>query len=151
MYSLRAQLIVADWRRVLASEKSIGAFISQRTLFKRLGRLFNRGGSDAEAPDDDARATPETYDQWLLAYLQRMTDGYTPKPYDGAVTLLRSRLEPTGWFFREDAGWGEFAGAGVEVRFVDGNHFTMFRDPGAGQMAEHVAAALEITASTNPR
>jgi acyl-CoA synthetase (AMP-forming)/AMP-acid ligase II/thioesterase domain-containing protein len=150
MYSLRAQLIVADWRRVLASEKSIGAFISQRTLFKRLGRLINRGGSDAGAVDHDTRATPETYDQWLLAYLQRMTDGYTPKPYDGALTLLRSRLEPTGWFFREDAGWGEFARAGVDVQFVDGNHFTMFQDPGSHQMAGHVAAALGEPSQPQP-
>jgi len=142
VYSLRAQLIVADWRRVLASEKSLGAFISQRTLFKRLKRLFTGDGSDVGAPDHDTRATPETYDQWLLAYLQRMTDGYTPKPYGGAVTLLRSRLEPTGWFFREDAGWGEFTHSGVDVQFVDGNHFTMFQDPGSQQMAEHVAAAL---------
>src|SRR6266404_6940310 len=141
-YSLRAQLIVADWRRVLTSEKSIGAFISQRTLFKRLKRLFTGDGGDAGALDHDTRATPETYDQWLLAYLQRMTDGYTPKPYDGAVTLLRSRLEPTGWFFREDAGWGEFAPSGVDVQFVDGNHFTMFQDPGSHEMAVHVAAAL---------
>jgi thioesterase domain-containing protein len=150
MYSLRAQLIVADWRRVLASEKSIGAFISQRTLFKRLGRLVNHGGSDAGAVDHDTRATPETYDQWLLAYLQRMTDGYTPKPYDGALTLLRSRLEPTGWFFREDAGWGEFARAGVDVQFVDGNHFTMFQDPGSHQMAGHVAAALGEPSQPQP-
>jgi len=142
MYSLRAQLIVADWRRVLASEKSIGAFISQRTLFKRLKRLFTGKGRDAGALDHDTRATPETYDQWLLAYLQRMTDAYTPKPYEGAVTLLRSRLEPTGWFFREDAGWGEFTRSGVGVEFVDGNHFTMFQDPGSHQMADHVAAAL---------
>jgi thioesterase domain-containing protein len=141
-FSLRAQLIVADWRRVLASEKSIGAFISQRTVFKRLKRLFTGQGSDAGDPDHDTRATPETYDQWLLAYLQRMTDGYAPKPYDGAVTLLRSRLEPTGWFFQEDAGWGEFTRSGVEVQFVDGNHFTMFQDPGSHQMAVHVAAAL---------
>jgi non-ribosomal peptide synthetase component F/thioesterase domain-containing protein len=142
-YSLRAQLIVADWRRVLTSEKSIGAFIAQRTLFKRLKRLFTGDGGDAGALDHDTRATPETYDQWLLAYLQRMTDGYTPKPYDGAVTLLRSRLEPTGWFFQEDAGWGEFTRSGVDVQFVDGNHFTMFQDPGSHQMAVHVAAALE--------
>jgi non-ribosomal peptide synthetase component F/thioesterase domain-containing protein/acyl carrier protein len=142
VYSLRAQLIVADWRRVLASEKSIGAFISQRTLFKRLKRLFTGKGGDAGSGDHDTRATPETYDQWLLVYLQRMTDCYTPKAYDGAVTLLRSRLEPTGWFFREDAGWGEFARPGVDVQFVDGNHFTMFQDPGSHQMSGHVAAAL---------
>jgi thioesterase domain-containing protein len=111
-------------------------------LFKRLKRLFTGNAGEPGALDHEPRATPETYDQWLLAYLQRVTDGYTPKPYDGSVTLLRSRLEPTGWFFQEDAGWGEFTRSGVDVQFVDGNHFTMFQDPGSHQMAVHVAAAL---------
>jgi non-ribosomal peptide synthetase component F/thioesterase domain-containing protein len=141
-YSLRAQLIIADWKRVLSSEKSMRAFITQRMLFKRLQRLLTRAGNGAAALVEE-QATPETYDQWLLAYLQRVTNHYEPKPYDGPVTLLRSRLEPTGWFFRQDAGWSEFARAGVNVRFVDGNHFTMFQDPGSTQMAVHVAAALE--------
>ncbi len=141
-YSMRAQLIIADGRRVLSSEKSIRAFITQRTVFKRLQRLFGRsGGTQRAAVEEDEQATPETYDQWLLAYLQRVTNRYTPKRYEGAVTLLRSRLEPTGWFFQEDAGWGPFAR--VDVQFVDGNHFTMFQEPGSTQMAAHVAAALE--------
>jgi non-ribosomal peptide synthetase component F/thioesterase domain-containing protein len=146
-YSMRAQLIIADWRRVLSSEKSIRAFIMQRTVFKRLQRLFTRPGSPRVALEEDEQATPETYDQWLLAYLQRVTNRYAPKPYEGAVTLLRSRLEPTGWFFQEDAGWGPFARSGVDVQFVDGNHFTMFQEQGSTQMAAHVAAALEKNAA----
>jgi non-ribosomal peptide synthetase component F/thioesterase domain-containing protein len=139
-YSLRAQLILADWRRVTASEKSVFSFITERELYKRLKRIFKGAGDSG--PVGDEQATPETYDQWLLAYLKGLTERYTPKPYHGSVTLLRSRLEPTGWLFQEDAGWGAFAPKGVDVRFVDGNHFTMFQDPGSTQMAEHVAAAL---------
>ena len=142
-YSLRGQLILADWRRVLSSEKSIRSFITQRTVFKRLKRLFTRSRGTVDSTRD--YRTPDTYDQWLLAYLQRLTVHFEPRPYHGKVILLRSRLEPTGWFFREDAGWGEFAPSGVAVEFVDGNHFTMFQDPGASQMAVHVAAALEMT------
>jgi non-ribosomal peptide synthetase component F/thioesterase domain-containing protein len=145
-YSLRAQLILADWRRVVASEKSIWAFLAQRTLVKRIKRLFNRGAADPGVVRD-TQTTPETYDQWLLAYLQRLTNAYQPKPYVGDVRLLRSRLEPTGLFFRKDAGWGEFAPAGVNVEFVDGNHFTMFQDPGSSQMAAYVAAELAAIAS----
>jgi non-ribosomal peptide synthetase component F/thioesterase domain-containing protein len=144
-YSMRAQLIIADWRRVLSSEKSIRAFITQRTVFKRLQRQLARPGSHRIAVEDEEQTTPETYDQWLLAYLQRVTNRYTPKPYEGAVTLIRSRMEPTGWFFLEDAGWGPFARSGVDVQFVDGNHFTMFQEPGSTQMAAHVAAVLEKT------
>jgi thioesterase domain-containing protein len=97
--------------------------------------------------EEQEQATLETYDQWLLAYLQRVTIRYVPKSYAGAVTLLRSRLEPTGWFFQEDAGWGAFVRSGIDVRFVDGNHFTMFQEPGSTQMAAHVAAALEKPAA----
>jgi non-ribosomal peptide synthetase component F/thioesterase domain-containing protein len=140
-YSLRAHLIYDDWRRVMAKEKTFGAFLEQRTSVQRIKRLLNwdtQGTGTKPGP----QATAETYDQWLLAYLQRLTNEYKPKPYTGAVTLLRSRLEPTGLFFQEDAGWGAFAPSGVDVKFVDGNHFTMFQDPGSSQMAAIVAATL---------
>jgi thioesterase domain-containing protein len=142
-YSLRAQLIIADWRRVMGSEKSLRAFIKERTLYKRLLRLFGSSLEHRSAVEEEEQVTPETYDQWLLAYLQRVTNAYTPKPYDGPVTLLRSRLEPTGFWFQKDAGWGVVARSGVDVQFVDGNHFTMFQEPGSRQMAAHIAAALD--------
>jgi non-ribosomal peptide synthetase component F/thioesterase domain-containing protein len=148
VYSLRAALIFADWRRVLTSQISMRRFITQRTIYKRLRRLFTR--SNAAVMPEEEQASPETYDQWLLAYLQRVTNNYSPRPYEGKVTLLRSRLEPTGLFFQDDAGWGAFASSGVNVRFVDGNHFTMFQDPGSTQMAMHVAAALESPENPAP-
>jgi thioesterase domain-containing protein len=142
-YSLRAELIFADWRRVWTKEISLSAFIEQRTITQKLKRWFGRSAVNHASDSREGQATLETYDQWLLAYLQRLTRKYVPKPYPGAVTLLRSRLEPTGWFFQEDAGWGAFVPVGISVRFVDGNHFTMFQEPGSGQMAAHVAAVLE--------
>jgi non-ribosomal peptide synthetase component F/thioesterase domain-containing protein len=142
-YSLRGQLILEDWQRVLANEKSLWAFIERRTTFQRLKRLFTGSRGGPVAAVEAKQATPETYDQWLLGYLQRLTANYTPKPYNGTVVLLRSRLEPTGWFFQEDAGWGAFSPAGVNVQIVDGNHFTMFQEPGSSQMATHVAVALD--------
>jgi thioesterase domain-containing protein len=142
-YSMRGQLILADLRRVFSSEKSLRAFVTQRTVFKKLKSVLSRVRGKGPTASRVELPTPETYDQWLLAYLQRVTARYAPKPYNGRVTLLRSRQEPSGWFFREDAGWGEFVPSGVDVRFVDGNHFTMFQDPGAGQMATHVADVLD--------
>ena len=144
-YTLRAQLILADLRRVLSSEKSLRAFITQRTLFRKARSLFSRLRGRGPVISRAEQPSGETYDQWLLAYLQRVTARYAPKPYHGKVTLLRSRLEPSGWFFREDAGWSDFIPAGVEIRFVDGNHFTMFQEPGSRQMAAHIAAALAKT------
>ena len=148
-YSLRAQLILADLRRMTSGEKSLWAFLSERTLFKRLKRLFSRSGRSAEESLTNGQATLQTYDQWLLAYLQRLTAAYVPKRYGGRVTLLRSELEPTGWFFQEHAGWQEFVPNGLEVKFVAGNHFTMFQDPGSAQMAAHIVAALGTTAAAS--
>lgn len=140
-YSLRLQLILAEWRQVLSRKKSLVTFLSKRNLFIKLRRLIFGAGASAPKPIDDT-ATLETYDQWLLAYLQRVTAGYTPRPYHGRVTLLRSSLEPTGWFFHPDAGWAAFTPKGVDVQFVEGNHFTMFQHPGASQMAAHLANAI---------
>ncbi|MDP9064749.1 MAG: thioesterase domain-containing protein, partial [Pseudomonadota bacterium] len=150
--SLRLQLIWADWRRVMSRKKPIRAFITQRMLYKRLHRWATGAPADgAAALDKETAATPETYDQWLLAYLQRVTKRYTPKPYRGAVTVLRSRLEPTGLFFQPDAGWGAVATGGVDVRFVDGDHFTMFQEPGSAQLSAHVAAVLAQEAPSGRR
>jgi thioesterase domain-containing protein len=40
------------------------------------------------------------------------------------------------------AGWGRFAQGGIELAMVQGNHFTMFQDPGAAQMAERMAPLI---------
>ena len=148
-YSLRGQLILADWRRVMSSKKSLWAFVTERTIFKKLQRFSSGARGAAGGSGSQMQTTPETYDQWLLAYLQRLTEHFEPKPYTGKVTLLRSRLEPTGWFFQKDAGWGAFTPMGIDVQFVDGDHFTMFQDPGSGQMAEHVRKILEHSASAH--
>ena len=147
-YSLRWKLILADWRRVLSGEKTLGAFFSQRKIFGKLQRLLKLSKASAAAPAADDFANLETYDAWLLDYLQRVTAHYSTKSYPGKVTLLRSRLEPAGWFFPADAGWAAVAPAGVEVLFVDGNHYTMFQDVGARQMADHVARVLGYKAAT---
>jgi non-ribosomal peptide synthetase component F/thioesterase domain-containing protein/acyl carrier protein len=147
-YSLRGQLIFADLRRVLTSEKSVRSFIMQRTLVKKLTRLFLRARGAADLGGHGDQTSLETYDQWLLAYLQELTARFEPRSYQGKVILLRSRQEPTGWFFKEDAGWAAFARSGVDLHFVDGNHFTMFQDPGSSQMAAFVAAALAEDEST---
>ncbi|GAC1631259.1 MAG: hypothetical protein NVS9B10_24510 [Nevskia sp.] len=69
-----------------------------------------------------------------------MTSRYEPRVFRGGITLFRSHAEPTGWWFDPQAGWGPFAARGVDLHMVDGDHFTMFRDPGVAQMAERIIA-----------
>jgi amino acid adenylation domain-containing protein len=146
-YSLRWQLIVADWFRFVTGEQSLADFISNRMIAKKLKLHFGRSRKNDGRTSDGEYASPENYDQWLLAYLQKLTARYEPKMYPGRVTLLRSRQEPTGWFFDSAAGWGSFTSDGVDVFLVDGNHFTMFKDPGVAQMARHISARLDAYAA----
>ncbi len=144
--TMRLQLLYQDLQRVLSGEKTFAAFVTNRETYKNLARLMRR-----DQPEEprvlDVLATPETYDQWLLGYLQELTARYEPKPYPGRVTLLRSRQEPTGLFFDRNAGWAPFAAGGIALSMVDGNHFTMFQERGANQMAQHIAAELETDPS----
>lgn len=142
-YSLRWQFIVADWRRLRAKQLGFGAFLENRALTKKLRKLFRRPNpADFVLSTTHATVSPEDYDQWLLAYLQRVTACYEPKQYRGKITLFRSHGEPTGWWFDPKAGWEPYADGGVDLQLVDGDHFTMFQEPGVSQTAEKIAAAV---------
>jgi len=140
--SLRLQYVVDDFRKKLGAGNSIREFIVNRMFYKRLMRIIKGGAGEeplALGRDDRARSEPAGYDMWLLDYLQDLSMRYEPKPYDGRITLFRSRREPTGYWFDPLAGWGAFALQGVRLHMIDGDHFSMFQEPGASQMAARIA------------
>jgi non-ribosomal peptide synthetase component F/thioesterase domain-containing protein len=147
-YTLRWQLIIADWQLMRSGGQSFAEFLDNRNGVKALRAAWNRFRKtpvDNTAPSIEERSQ-EDYDQWLLHYLQSITAKYEPGRFPGKVTLFRSEQEPTGWLFDPLAGWGPYAAGGVELVMVAGNHFTMFHDPGARQMAEQIkksTAALQ--------
>jgi thioesterase domain-containing protein len=67
---------------------------------------------------------------------------YVPGFYDGRITLLRTERNEDA---ESDAtmGWSDFAGEGVEVHLVPGNHFTMINEPHVQVLAERLRAAIE--------
>lgn len=145
-YSYRWQLIGADWRRVLSRQQSLAAFLSQRTLFRKVLRWLGRSRDDAPAriAFEARTASAEQYDQWLLGYLEEAAQGYEPGLYPGKITLLCSTEEPRGLFLDPRMGWDTFAAGGVDVTIIDGDHFTMFKGQGLEQMATHISTAIDI-------
>jgi len=143
-YSLRFQLALADWRRFTSGEQTFAEFLNQRVIVQKTRALFGGSvvGTPTAARGNTATATdPENYDKWLLEYLQATTARYEPGQYPGRIALFRSTREPTGLWFDPLAGWGQFA-QGVDLELIEGNHFTIFQDPGAGQMATRMAAMI---------
>ncbi len=140
-YTLRWQLFYADWKKMRAGHQTFADFVSNRIFVQRFKRSLANG---RPARWDEGRSEAidfnrENYDLWLLHYLQGLTDVYQPGMYEGRLTLFRSTLEPTGWFFDPLAGWGQFVRRGVGLHIVTGDHHTMFQDPGAAEMAQNIA------------
>jgi non-ribosomal peptide synthetase component F/thioesterase domain-containing protein/acyl carrier protein len=143
-YTLRLGLILADWRMFRARQKSFADFLNKRNSVKALRRLWNLV---TRAPPEtgaqlDAELSRADYDVWLLHFLQSITNKYQPGRFSGRLTLFRSEQEPTGLLFDPLAGWGPYADGGVELVMVAGDHFTMFQDPGAHQIAAHITAQM---------
>jgi thioesterase domain-containing protein len=137
-FTLFCELIWADWRRA----QTFSAFLLNRPRIQKLLRVLNwRKARDGAATESEC-TNLETYDQWLLQYLQAVTAKYEPRSFPIRITLLRSRQEPTGWPFHPLAGWGAFTSERVELRSVDGDHYTMFKNPGVTQMARHIAELI---------
>ena len=143
-YSYRWKLIVADWRRVTSYQQSVTQFLAHRTAFKKILRALGFPVADAVAPVafEDRNLNAESYDQWLLGYLDNVALGYIPKSYAGKITLLCSANEPRGLFLDPKMGWGAFSSQ-IDVMIIDGDHFTMFQGKGQKQMALHIAAAID--------
>jgi non-ribosomal peptide synthetase component F/thioesterase domain-containing protein/acyl carrier protein len=141
-YSLKWQQLLADWRLWRMGRMSRDEFLENRLTLQRLLRLTHRAPPGATRTATPTLATPESHDRWLLEHLQSCNARYEPRPYGGHISLIRSTREPTGWLFDPNAGWAPFAAAGVDLTVVEGNHFTMFQDPGVTQMAEAMTGQL---------
>jgi thioesterase domain-containing protein len=143
-FSLRWQLARNDWKRFRSGQHTWPQFIERRVTLRAVWRLWQSLTRHSPGGSGEAAATAqELHDKWLLDYLQSLTDRYVPGSYSGHITLLRSTREPTGWLFDPLAGWGRFARArGVTLEMIEGDHFTMFQDPGASQMASRLVPLI---------
>ena len=104
---------------------------------------FTAAVRSAKTISEPAYAAAQAYDDWLLDYTNRMLKAYQPKPIDGRLTVFRSASEPAGLFLDPKLGWGGMAADGVDLIVVPGDHFTVFKEPGASIMAKAIEAAIQ--------
>jgi amino acid adenylation domain-containing protein len=130
--SLKFQTIFRDLVRVLRRRLPLEEFIQRRGALRRwLGRA------------DRAVTEDERYHHWILGHLNGAAYRYDPPDYDGDVLLLRAAEEPRGLFIESRLGWGRHVTGRLTTAYVQGDHTTIFTDPGAQQMADQIAAAMD--------
>ncbi|MEY2632398.1 MAG: hypothetical protein RIR00_1052 [Pseudomonadota bacterium] len=136
--------IAAEIRQVTHGEKSLVAALAYlygraRDKFLRTFPRLTRIGRIAAGSDTPSA---ESYDQWLFGYMRSVTQQYEPSTYPGRIHILRCDRDPDGPWLDRDMGWGRYAREGTHVCTVRGNHYTMFQDPGAGEMADYLQRVL---------
>jgi thioesterase domain-containing protein len=67
---------------------------------------------------------------------------FVPKPYSGHLHVFRARVRHEDPYDNEALGWRSLALGGVTVFEIDGDHETIFRQPGVAAIAEILAKAL---------
>ena len=92
----------------------------------------------------------EQFNLEMWRYLWRLQGAYEPKPFHGRVHIFVSQFRPTGWLADSSLGWGRLAREGAEAVTFEGDHWSIFDEPGAGQAAATIAAALEAPSARNP-
>ena len=143
--SYRAQVIAADWRDVRAGRYGLHTFLIRRDLLDREGRARRRrtlARALARLRDTDERAGVE-YHEWIIDSLRRFGERYVPTPYAGRTMILRAQLEPHGRFLDDSLGWAPFLTGQVDIHEIVGDHSSIFRDPGVGEIARFVGAAVQ--------
>ncbi len=145
-YSYRWQLILADWTRVASRHGGIKEFLAHRTLIRRVRSWLGIGDATVRghAANDAGEQEDERYDQWLLGYLEESVGAYIPGVFTGNITLICSSREPRGLFLDRRMGWGKLCSGTVDVAIVEGDHFTMFQDPGVTQIARHLVGKMDL-------
>jgi amino acid adenylation domain-containing protein len=136
-YTYRWGLIRVDWSKVRFKQKPFWDFVADRATLRR----FHAGRKIAKVTAEPAYALAQTHDHWLLEYTTAMAKTYQPNPIGRQLTIFRCANEPTGPFLDAKLGWGGMAN-GVDLVVVPGDHFTVFKEPGASVMAKAIEAAI---------
>ncbi len=64
---------------------------------------------------------------------------YVPKAFPGRLTLIRTKSSPG----TTDMGWRDLARDGVEIRYTDGDHYSIVKEPQVRQLADELRSSID--------
>jgi amino acid adenylation domain-containing protein len=131
---------------VRAGRRSVKSLMMK--LFTWL-RLAPRADANSVSSDPELEVLAQ-FDRDMWAYLWRLQAAYEPKALHGRVHSFVSRYRPTGWLVDSSMGWGRLATEGTEAVPFEGDHWQIFDEPCAGQVAASIATGLEARSARTP-
>ena len=70
----------------------------------------------------------------------KATESYKPSVYPGKLTLIRTKTSPGP----DDMGWKQLAGEGVDIIHIDGDHYTVVKEPHVRQLAIELRKSMDL-------
>ncbi|HEY0734503.1 MAG TPA: thioesterase domain-containing protein, partial [Herpetosiphonaceae bacterium] len=107
---------------------------------QQLAYVLDQARASGALPPDLGERELRAYLDVFTASLRAMQD-YQPRPYAGRVTLFRAGDRPLDEA-DETLGWNALVAAGVSVRVIPGDHYTIVRQPHVATLAEQLRLSL---------
>jgi amino acid adenylation domain-containing protein len=141
------------YMEIRAGRKSLKSLMIKRfVLMMNPLKWFRRAPSADINPlssDPELEAIVQ-YGKEMWEYLWRLQEAYKPKAFHGRAHIFVCEDRPTGWLADSSLGWRRLATEGVEVLTFEGEHWSIFDEPGAGPAAAIIAAGLEARSARAP-
>jgi thioesterase domain-containing protein len=136
---------LADFRTLPLAEQRRFVLRKARVLGRRVLQRFRQGSANGADVDlEEVIETTHFPERELRLWRNhvRAFVHHRQHPYDGSVTLLRTRGQPLFCSLAEDFCWGKLARGGVEVRYVPGSHEQIFMEPNVRALAQQLRSCL---------
>ncbi|HEY0735912.1 MAG TPA: amino acid adenylation domain-containing protein, partial [Herpetosiphonaceae bacterium] len=103
---------------------------------QQLAYVLDQARASGALPPDLGERELRAYLDVFTASLRAMQD-YRPRPYAGRVTLFRAGDRPLD-AAGATLGWDALAAAGISLRVIPGDHYTIVRQPHVAALAEQL-------------
>ncbi len=114
-----------------------------RHAWRRLAGTQRAGGNDGDLENVvDVSQIPEDERRLWRIHIRAMEE-HVSRPYDGHVTLFRTRRQRFWCSFDAAYGWRDLVAGGVTVRIIPGVHDRIFVEPDVRSVAEELQKSLD--------
>jgi thioesterase domain-containing protein len=114
----------------------------------RLAQILEEGKKAGFLPADlEASHARRLFDLCKSDF--RASRNYVLRRYAGRITLFKASEDLSGTGSDPTLGWGDWAGEGVDVQMVPGNHANMVYEPNVEVLARKLTACIEQMQSEN--
>ena len=142
---------LGDFARAKPEDRREFVFRKARAIGRKISRKLMPGARGKVPVDLEEIIDLTKFPQHELKLWQIHLDAlvkHVSQPYNGRVTLFRTRGQPLFCSLDDDFGWGELAKGGVDIRIIPGSHESIFMEPAVKSLADELKTCLVETSGS---